>query len=585
MSLPRTFVRNTLAFVGVCILLFSSCKSKQVAGGAAEGGGGKGLTEREQLDFSFLFFEASKEKMLGNTAPAIQKYNQAVRINPRNSACHYELSQLYLAAGLLDQAEISGALAVKFDPENIWYKLSLSEVYEQRRKYDKLLPLIKAVADSDPANPEYQYSLANAYSVNGRFADAIAIFDKLEKQYGVSEEFTVQKKSLYLQLKKPEKAVAEVQKLIDAYPDEASYLGFLAEIYSASGDKEKALKTYEEIVKRDPANTTVYYALAQFYQENKENEKSYDALKKAVSNPDADIDPKFEVLASYFELSRQYPELTPQALELCQLTIQAHPESARARAAYGDFLYRENKLAEAREQYVAVLRLDPSIFGVWNQLLMITSELNEFQMMYEKSAEAMELFPSSAVFYLYRGVAAMQLKKFDDAVQALNTGAPLVVENNALSSQFYASLGDCYHTLKKHEESDASYEKALTYDASNIYVMNNYAYYLSVRKVRLDRALELSSRSNELQPNNASFLDTKAWIYYVKGDYENAAVWIDKALEHGGMRSGTILEHKGDILFRKGKADDALDFWKRAKEVGGGSEHLEQKINSKNLME
>jgi tetratricopeptide (TPR) repeat protein len=562
-----------------------ACKSPQKQAAVATSSSSSVLTEKEELDFDYLFFEAEKDKMLGNYPQSIAKFSQAIRINPRNAAAHYELSQMYLQNGNADLAEISGQQAIKFDNKNIWYKLSLANIYERTGKTEKIAPLIKAVADADPGNPEYQYTLANAYSMTGKYDEAIKIFDKLESQMGISEEFAVQKKALYMQMKNPEKAIEEIRKLMNAFPDETSYRGFLAEIYEEQGQDENALKEYLEIVRIDPTNASVYFSLAEFYRRTGDKEKSVEALRKAMGNPNTEVDLKLQVISSYYELSMQYPELTVQALELCSLMVSAHPESARARAVYGDFLYREGKMEEAREQFEKVLLDDKSVFGVWNQLLMIESELKNHKRVVELSTEAIELFPTSPVFYLYKGISSIQLKQYEAAIESLKGGAEITVGNNALSAQFFASLGDSYNATKQFKESDEAYEKALRYDANNTYVLNNFAYYLSMRKDKLDRALELSTKCNELKPNNASFLDTKAWIYYQQADYQNAALWIDKAIESGGMKSGTIVEHKGDILWKLGKTVDALDFWKRAKELGSAGEKLDQKINNQNLIE
>jgi tetratricopeptide (TPR) repeat protein len=111
--------------------------------------------------------------------------------------------------------------------------------------------------------------------------------------------------------------------------------------------------------------------------------------------------------------------------------------------------------------------------------------------------------------------------------------------------------------------------------------MNNFAYYLSLRKENLSRAKQLSGKCNELEPGNASFQDTFAWILFEMGDLENASIWIDKAIENGGIKSGTIMEHKGDILIKQGRTADALDFWNRAKELGGVSDKIDLKIAQK----
>ncbi|MFN5370895.1 MAG: tetratricopeptide repeat protein [Bacteroidia bacterium] len=570
--------RIGIGLIGFTLLLFSCKTSSKTA--KPDQASQSDLSEKEELDFAYLFFDGEKEKTLGNDPQAALKFNQALRINPRSAATHYELSQIYLRTGNADLAEISGLQAVKFDPENVWYKLSLASVYEQRGKNDKLLQLMQEIVKADAENFDNQYSLASAYAMNGKYDEAIKILDKLESQYGINDEFSNQKKALYLQMKKPEKAIAEVRKLMEAFPEEVSYRGMIAEIYEEMGKDDLALEEYEALVKADPDNAAVYFSLAEFYRRKGDNARSFDALKKAMQNPEAELDLKLQVLGSYYVLMEQFPELGAQAIELCTLMIQAHPESARAHGSYGELLLREGKSTEALAELETSLRLDKSSFGIWNQLLLVLNDVRNFKRMEEVAAEAMELFPGSPVFYLYHGIASMQLKNYEKAIESLEAGATLTVSNNPLSAQFYASLGDCYHALNRHQKSDEAYEKALTFDASNTYVMNNYAYYLSLRKEKLDRALELSTRSNELSQGSASFLDTKAWIYFQRAEYDQAAIWIDKALEAGGMKSATIVEHKGDILWKQGKASDALDFWKKAKELGGSDEGLMRKIET-----
>ena len=570
--------RLGIGLFGFALLLFS-CKTASKTAKSSPSSQTE-LSEKEEIDFAYLFFEGEREKIVGNDPQAALKFSQALRINPRSAATHYELSQIYLRTNNADLAEISGLQAVKFDPDNIWYKLSLASVYEQRDKTDKLLHLMQEIAKVDPENFDNQYSLASAFAMNGKFDEAIKILDKLESQYGKNAEFSNQKKALYLQMKKPEKAIEEIRKLVDAFPEEVSYRGMIAEIYEEMGEDDLALIEYEALVAADPDNASVYFSLAEFYRRKGDNAKSFEALKKAMANPEAELDLKLQVLGSYYLLLEQFPELSDQATELCKLMVDAHPESARAHGSYAELLLREDKLTEAVAELETSLRIDKSSFGIWNQLLLVLNEVRNYKRVEEVAAEAMELFPGSPVFYLYHGIASLQQKKYEKAIESLEAGAALTVSNDPLSAQFYSSLGDCYHSLKRHQKSDESYEKALTFDASNTYVMNNYAYYLSLRKEKLDRALELSTRSNELNPGSTSFLDTKAWIYYQRAEYDQAAIWIDKALEAGGMKSATIVEHKGDILWKQGKASDALDFWKRAKELGGSDEGLMLKIET-----
>jgi tetratricopeptide (TPR) repeat protein len=564
---------------------FVACSTKKQVSNEKEPSAAHVLSEKEQLDFAYLFFEAQKDKLLGNFSLAQAKLQQALRIDPRSAATHFELSQIYLQTGNLESAEISGKLAIKFDDKNKWYKLAMADIYERGGKFKEIVPLMEHLSKDEPGNPEYLFALGASQAQIGEYADAVKTYDKLQSITGLTEDLALQKKNLYLRMGKPDKAVEEIQKLMNEYPEEVGYRGFLAEIYLANKQPDKALIEYQEIIRLQPDNPNVHFSLAEFYRQQGDKEKSYQELKQAFANQEASLELKLQVLSSYFDITSQYPELKQQALELCEILVQTHPEDPQSHAVYGDFLLREERLEDAKTQYLQVLKADKSRYSVWNQILLIEAELQHYQSLYDLSKEAMELFPYQPNLFLYNGIAAIQLKHYDEAIVALKDGANVTIGNSALSAQFYSSLGDSYNSISKYKESNEAYEKALKYDESNTYVLNNYAYYLSIRKENLPRAREMAAKCNELQPKNASFQDTYAWVLFQLEEYELANTWVDKAIDNGGIRSGTIMEHKGDILMKLGKTQDALDFWNRALELGGASEKLSMKINQKKYIE
>jgi Tfp pilus assembly protein PilF len=116
-------------------------------------------------------------------------------------------------------------------------------------------------------------------------------------------------------------------------------------------------------------------------------------------------------------------------------------------------------------------------------------------------------------------------------------------------------------------------------------VLNNYAYYLSERNEQLEKADEMSKRSNALSPNQSTYEDTYAWILYKKGNFRDAKVWIEKAINNGAGTNGTILEHYGDIIYKLGEIDKAVEYWEKAKATGDHSELLVKKLTDRKLYE
>ena len=176
-------------------------------------------------------------------------------------------------------------------------------------------------------------------------------------------------------------------------------------------------------------------------------------------------------------------------------------------------------------------------------------------------------------------------KQFDKSKEALESGIGFVFDNPSLYSEFQSSLADTYHSLELFSKSDSLYEQILLQNPNNIIVLNNYSYYLSLRKYNLERAKEMSKRCNDLEPDNGTYQDTYAWVLYCLEDYRSALEWIKKAFKNGSDKSPVVVEHYGDILFRLGYTQEALEKWLLAKSLGSESIILENKISNEKLLE
>lgn len=571
---------------------FSACKSKKGAAVSASSeqpaksvAGKNKLEGKQRVDFERLFFDANKEKILGNYDLAETLFMQALKIDPSSSASLYELANIYAFQNNKNQALFYSKKAAAADPKNIWYQLLYVDCLKGGKQLNEVVNVFEKLVKDYPDHIDFYYELANAYLNINKLNDAVKVYNRIEDQVGVTEDASLQKMKIYKTLNNFDKSVEEAQKLIKAFPKESKYYGMLGEIYQDKGMTEKALAAYSELLKIDPSNAYVHLSLADYYRSLKQNEKAFEEIKIAFRSKDLDIDTKVKILLSYYSITETYPELKPDADELCRLIVEVHPAEAKAYSIYGDFLYRDKKLEEARTKYRKAVELDKEKYALWNQLLLIDSELNDIVSLEKESKETIDLFPNQPLPYFFNGASNLQLKNYSNAIAVLNEGKEFVFDNPPLLTQFYANLGDAHNQLKHYSASDSAYDKALTIDPNNVYVLNNYAYYLSLRNKNLEKAEAMSKKSNDLEPNNPSYQDTYGWILYQMKKYEEAKLWIGKALDSGGKGNGTLLEHYGDVLYKLGDKDGALKFWADAKKAGGTSGLLEKKITDKKLYE
>ena len=288
---------------------------------------------------------------------------------------------------------------------------------------------------------------------------------------------------------------------------------------------------------------------------------------------------------SYYSITEIYASLKDQAFELSEILIKTHKNDAKAYSIYGDFLYRDKKYKEAKDVFKKVIEIDSTKYPVWETLLIIESELTNTQALADESARAIELFPEQPLIYLFSGISNYELNKLDVAIKSLSKGRDFVVDNDKLIVQFDTYLGDIYYKNKEYSKSFEAFKRVLKLDSDNVYVMNNYSYYLSLQNQDLDEAESLGKKMNIIVPNNSSYQDTYGWVLYKLGRFDDAKVWINKAIESGGKANDVIMEHYGDVLYKLGDKENALQYWMKAKEAGKGSEFLDKKVADKKLYE
>ncbi|MCX6290314.1 MAG: tetratricopeptide repeat protein [Bacteroidetes bacterium] len=562
--------------------LFMACKSpKPAASGPADKKNLSGIQKTEVLN---LFYNANKEKILGNLNNAAELFSEVIRKDAGNHAAMYELANIYAEQKKFTDALFFSKSAYKLDSKNIWYAISLAEIYQKNKKFSEAAQVLEQLVKDNSDRVDFYFEWATALVFADKTSEAIKAYDKLEERIGISREVTIQKSRLYQRMKRDDKAVAELQKFIALNQKDAQAYGMLAEVYQNMGEKQKALDTYNKVLEVDPNNAFIHLSLADFYRTNGEKEKSIGELKLAFNNKELDVETKISILGSYLSLIELHPELKDQAMELCHLLLEAHPSEAHAHAIHGDLLIMDKQLADARNEYREAIRLGAKEFGLVKSILSLDYQLQSWDTLVIESEDAISRFPDQPLVYFFNGVAYMQVKKYNEAIRVLNSGVKLVVDDKNSESDFYASLGTAYHEIKDFVRSDESFEKALQVNPKNSSALNNYAYFLSLRGEKLDKAEAMSKLSIELVPNSGTSEDTYGWIMYKQGKYKEAQTWLEKALSHDSDGSATVLEHYGDVLYKNGDTQKALEYWQKAKKAGDGvSEQLDKKILEKKL--
>ncbi len=551
-------------------------KSKDLSGNAE-------TQKAEQLALEALITDGMRFMAMDDLARADSAFGEALRQRPNLTAAQYQLAEIRIKQEKLDQALLYSQKAYQTNPNNKYYLLQLAQIYEDLHKYSEAAKLYEDLIAQNDDNAPYNLELAAVRLSQGKLDEALRAYDNLERASGVNEDVIHQKQRIYMQQGKLDKAVQEAQKLMAFEPSDPDYLIELGELLIANEHGDQAIEYLERALKIDPDAGQAHVLLADVYRRKGDMEGCNRELNAVFNNPKLGSDNKVRVLSGYLMMLKG-DEAREAGLKWAKELVKLHPNESKAYVLLADLLTQQNQKAEARDLYVKAAQYDKSVYQLWGAILQIDGELNQIDSLLKHSEQAIEYFPNQGLFWYSNGQGNLIKRNYPKAIDAFEEGRKLLNDNDLVKA-INAQLGDAYNGAGEHEKSDEAYELVLKDDPNNDHVLNNYSYYLSLRKEKLEIAKQMSEKLVERNPESATYLDTYAWVLYVAKEYEKAKLFLEKAIQTNKDVSGTIVEHYGDVLYQLGDKQKAVEQWKKAKQIGENSKFIDQKIATGTLVE
>jgi len=564
--------------IATSLLALVSCGTKKAMVQQAPSQGKEIADERVRLRFDQAYLNGERERALGNFDKALSYYEDAISIYPASSAAHYVMADLYLTKSRPDLAYTSINQALALESENSYYYDLKAQICHTLAKNGEAAEALKEVIRLHPGDVNAYFDAANEYIYAKDYKSALAIYDQMEERFGVGEDLVRQKEQIYLTMGKPEKAVEELKKLIQAAPGENRYLGMLAELYWQMGKKKESVDIYQSILKSEPSNGFAHFGMAEYYRSENRKDDMLRELNEAFKYSRINVQAKMNVLYSLIPLIESDRSLKDPIFEMAKTASIAHPNDAMAHTILADLYFADSREKEALEEYQVAIALDPGNLEVWKQYCSILLDLGKTESLQQESEKALEYFPEQAILYYYQATALYAQKEYEKVAKITKSGLGLYAPDEQINLQLYILQGDALNNMKDFEASDKAFDKALVLDPDNQFVLNNYAYYLSVRKVKLDKAKKMSAKTLDVSPNDAIYLDTYGWILFQMDDKEGAIKYIGKSLEKS-PDNAEVLEHMGDVLKSLNRNDESIKYWKKALELNPDSKDLPKKID------
>jgi tetratricopeptide (TPR) repeat protein len=538
------------------------------------------------------FVEGEKYFILEDYSKALAFFQRAAQLNPADAGVHYKVAEV-LSKSSGDQ-ELAMALtsietALKLDKKNKYYYQLQADIHAAKQEFLKAATALEAMMKEIPGQEESLFDIGAYYGYANKPDEAIKAYNRAESQFGVNETSSLQKQRILIDQGKVNEAIDETERLIKAFPDEPQYVMAFAEMLSQNNQKQRAIQYLEKFHAENLHNGNVKMLLSVLYKEAGQPEKANQLLMSVFDDPAVETQGKVLVIGTLnAEIAQMHERKTPSAalenlaISLFEKLKSTDPDDEMVSMVGADLYLTLKKNTEAKYFYRKAIKQGASGFEPWQNLLVLENQDNEYDSLIAHSEEGLELFPNQAILYYFNGYGHLRRKHHKEACYSFEQAKKLSPGNDKLLVDINAMLGDAYNASKQYAQSDAAYDEALAINPNNDFVLNNYSYYLSLRKEKLDKAEEMSAKLVKLVPDNATYLDTYGWVLYVAGKYKDARKVMEKATSLT-QANATHFEHFGDILFQLGDVDGAVKQWEKAKALGSNTEALNKKIANRKL--
>ena len=528
--------------------------------------------------FAYWFFEGTRHLQRLEPDSALQCFHQCLTIVPDNAAVYYNISTAYQMKKDYPKAFDCVRTMAALQPDNTEYQEMLISWLVAQYRFDEAIAGYRKLLRQKPTNQYYLTGLLELYQITEQPKQQLEVLKHLEELNGVDEENSFRQMAIQQVLHSPKKVEQQIKKLIHKFPKNTAYVVLLGDFYLSAGNDKKAIRCYDSQYAKDSTDGHVLAAYANYYSSKGNDALADEYMLRALNDRRYSISNKIQWLRSHVATLLQAHD-TLHADSVVYGVAAMYPDEDELHTLLYDYAQVKHDTVACQNYWIRQVRQNPLDEERWVNLFSWYE--NDPARMADIVDEAIRLFPKSSRWYYYKAVLLVTEKRTLEAIEMLDALLANDQTENAARVWALTMKGDILQTMQQYSTAMACYEEVLRMAPDNISVKNNYAYLLACGGIDLAKAETLSSAAVKAEPNSATFLDTYAWVLFMRGEYKLARFYQERAIAAAETLSSELLEHYGDILAQLGEIESAIEQWNKALELNPQLPRLHEKIEKR----
>ncbi|MBR8759054.1 Beta-barrel assembly-enhancing protease [Porphyromonas levii] len=440
----------------------------------------------------------------------------------------------------------------------LYYK----EWEQAERVADKLLEL-------KPNDKLLIRTLISVYEESGQVEKALATIQKIQ---GDERDVAVifKESQMLLQLHREVEAEQLLETYLAVHPGEPIAAVMLVSIYADAGKEEKALALLEKAQKLSPENIQLSELFVSINANLGRNEAIKSEILRIATLEGGDPVGAQQLLSSARSMTNNLTALLPTLIEIEQELQKIYPEVDQLVLAEANDHFLLSDSIKGEKLLMKLVENGTQLPSPYYYFIERYASVEDSVGLRKVTDKGLKAIPTDGLVHLYSALLDINNGDTISSNKRIQKALKVVPEED----RFYGQLALMGAELAM--EYDKDWERAVKYFEIAVAkgipsAYNNYAYALTTHGTPedLNRAEEMASEAVKNDSENASFLDTYAWILYLKKAYPLARIYMERALEKAEAPDALYFQHYADILTALGEYDKALEALRMALENGG----------------
>ena len=576
------FGKNHIKWWSVALMLIAMALPFAIRGSASKK---EGITQANRVKATYVLMEAQRQHFLEHDDAFYHLIAYAYSLDSTNTSIAFYMGVAKFERTSFEHTdELTAALAqmrkhVEAHPEDKYEARLYAHAAFLVNQYQEGLRVLNIQHQLHPQDDNLLSTMADAYEKTNDYKKALAIYDTLQQWQGQSVELSSAKLKAYQALNDTTGAIHEMRALLASAPTNADYNLAMGKMLFMFGYRDSAMVYYDKAQQYEPDNGLTYLTKAEYYLALGDTLNYDRQTYQALVSTDLDVESKLQILVNYTKTLLSAKDTTHRTDHLFDVLIEQHPLEPQIRVLYSEYLMVIDNNEGAAEQIDYALNLDPTNKELWTRLMAYYLYAGNYEKAIEVGDKAIRLNPDNVELYSYLGSSCYSVKQYDKAIEVYDKALAILDSTQVDDrSNLLSGKADVKFAMGDTIAAFALYDQSLDINPDNPGTLNNYAYFLALSNRDLDKAERMSAKTIVEDAANPTYLDTYAWVFYMRKEYTMAQLYIEMAINNEEQPTSELFEHYGYILLANGDKQKALEQWRKAIELKPDNEQLVKQI-------